>query len=479
MPFKFPKIFFFLILLFSHGFGAGIRCGTVKFFENSQKKLAKMNYNAATFRGTVKLKESKPFIIYYTTEGQHAVKSESYIDSLEKYLHQAYEHHKQILGMENIRGALRTYFYNQRVQNNLYPVEVMDLGVEDTDNCGVLGAVFSPPGNSATATQIAIENNFEYDVFCRGYGRPGEPMTDYPWHVALKLTIFHELYHSFQVAYTPITNNTLFWAEASATGVEEIALPEINDYILFFSRIFNMPGVSMDSLSNYQNPYQYYYGYASLYLFLYSKLGPKFDSAIWNYFSKNPYNKFSMHLARLADSLGYNPEDLFHEYAKGVFYSGARANSSSFWPDMHIWPTWKVNLTRRNPLPAGTFDFIRKTVDDVPIIDSVARITPLEDYSIWVLSRFLEKDFVPPQPAIELAAYPNPWNPRKNPVLRFNLPEKANEVEIRSSNGALLERIKREPGTSLDWQPKKAPAPGILYYRTLPYGKNKVLIVSY
>ncbi len=476
MPFKLPKLLFFLIVLFSHSFSAGIRCGTAHFLEHSQKKLAKEIYNAAAFSGTVLSRESPPFIIYYTTEKPHAVKSESYLDSLEKYLHQAYDLHQNSLGMKSIRGAQSTYFYRQRVQGGLYPVEVIDIGAGDMGDCGTLGLVFSPPGNSATATQISIENNFEFDTNCPEYNaKPGDQMLGYPWYAALKVTTIHELYHSFQTAYTPITNNTLFWAEASATGVEEIGAPEVNDYI---STLYNVkPGISMDNLPNNQS----YYGYASLYLFLYSKLGAKFDSAIWSYFSKNSKDKFSRHLAVLADSLEYDPEELFHEYARQVFYSGSRADSSLsyWWPDMLEWPTWNINPIRTNPLPAGTFDFVRKTSDRIPSIDSVAKITLLEEYPVWVLSRLLEKEFVPPPPVGKFAAYPNPWNPKKYPELHFKMPEKENEVEIRASNGALIERIKREPGEALDWRPKKVPAPGILYYRTLPYGKNNVLIVSY
>jgi hypothetical protein len=472
---------FLIVLLFSQSFGAGIRCGTANFLENSQKKLAKASYSAATFSGEVKKKESKPFVIYYTTEGLHAT-SESYVDSLIEYLHQAYELHTKFLGMDSILGAARTYFYQQRVQRGFYPVEVVDLGAEDTDNCGVLGAVFAPLRNSETATQIAMENNFIYDAYCYGYGNPGDSMADYPWNVALKLTVFHELYHSFQAAYTPIADNTIFWAEASATGVEEIGMPEVDDYInyLFYNFHNNLPvGISIDSLSKSQ----YYYGYASLYLFLFSELGAKFDRAIWSNFSKNPSDKFSMQLARLADSLGYDPEELFNEYAKRLFYSGSRAGSSSFWVDMQKWPTWNnVKTTRTSPLPAGTFDFIRKTSEEIPKVDSAAIIASLEKYPVWVLSRLLEKKFVPqppPKEKIEFAAFPNPWNPKQNPVLYFNLPEKTEAVEIRASNGALLERVRGEAGKPLAWQPKKIPAPGILYYRTLPYGKNKVLIVSY
>jgi len=97
------------------------------------------------------------------------------------------------------------------------------------------------------------------------------------------------------------------------------------------------------------------------------------------------------------------------------------------------------------------------------------------------LSRLLEEEYVAPPEitAKEMMAYPNPWNPKRFKVSFGPLPENSSGVEIRSSNGALLKRIDGEAGDILTWQPEKFPAPGILYYRTLPFGKNKVLIVQY
>ncbi|GBU24585.1 hypothetical protein R83H12_01219 [Fibrobacteria bacterium R8-3-H12] len=261
--------------------------------------------------------------------------------------------------------------------------------------------------------------------------------------------------------------------EASAAGVEEIGAPDANDYINYLSSNFGNPGKSIENLKKEEE-----YGWAPLYLFLYSQIDPRFDSAIWNYFSKYPRDNFAKQLKRLVDSLQKNQdfdkdaEDLFHEYAKQVFYSGSRAKFSPyelFWVDMPNWPDWRVNTRIPSVLQAGTIDFI-KTANE-PNTASVARKSDMQDgdYKVWVLSRLLETT------SKEIVAYPNPWNPKTSSAIHFkNLPEKSKGIEIRSANGALLARI-----YSLSWKPEKTPAPGILYYRALPYGKNKVLIVQY
>jgi len=484
---------FFIALFFSLSFGAGGRCGTVRFIEelkNPQKKTLAKEYSAESLFGVQILERITPnFIIYYATEGTDAIKFAVYIDSLEKYLEQAYKLHKDTLGMKNIRGTARTAYYRKNVPSGRYPVEVIDTGA--WGYCSTYGQTRFNDVRRPGETQIAIENNFIYDVDCENK-KKGTPFTssinedyskDGKWHLALKATVFHELYHSFQMAQFNILKYGTFWLEASATGVEERGAPEVNDYIDYLKSIFHNPGNSMEDLKSDEG-----YGYATLYLFLSSELGQKFDSHIWDYFSKYPEETFAVQLARYVNIHGgedENVEDLFHKYATHIFYSGLRAE---LWPylykpfsdDMQMWPTWKINAAP-SYLPAGTFDFVRMPNGATPSVDS-AKITLLlkdNNYQIWALSRLLEKDFVPPTPFKEFAAYPNPWRPKRSEKVKFGPLPNSGGVEIRTANGALLKRIDGKTGDTLTWQPEKLPAPGILYYRTLPYGKNKMLILEH
>ncbi len=497
------RVFVFLTfatLLFSQSFGAGgVRCGTLQFSENSKNKkgklLAKPGCIPENYYGEVKERRTDHFIIYYTQQRQHAIENPRYIDSLAKYLEDAYKLHKDSLGMKNISGVSQTYHYQKKVPKDLYPVEVLDLGLLrgwEGVYTGTFGITFTP--DVPWKTQIAIENDFLSGADCSG-GYSNEPFISLKgvnyhekWHLALKATTFHELYHSFQMMQTDITNNTTFWMEASATGVEEIGAPEVNDYVNYFRYIFESENIERRAVGYCESEDSCYkgYGYSVLYLFLFSELGARFDSAIWNYFSKYPKINFSMHLARLADSLNIDAEDLFHKFASRVFYSGQRTKySPGFWNDMQEWPVWRIRQNALSILPAGSFDFIMNTNENPPRTDSVKKISLMNfnDSSVWVLSRLLEKEFVPLTPPKKFVAFPNPWKPnahQNNTGIKFgSLPEKSTGVEIRSSNGILLKRIKGAPGDTLIWQPEKLPAPGILYYRTLPYGKNKVLILEY
>jgi hypothetical protein len=493
-----PRVILFtLALFFSQSFGLdGTRCGTARFAENlknpKKRMLAKEGCVPENFYGVVETKKTTNFIIYYTKTKSHAIKSNEYIDSLASYLEQAYRLHKNTLGMKNISGARNTYHYRQNVPDGLYPIEVIDTGLlrgEEGEYANTFGLTFPPNGNRPNGTEIIVENDFLYGADCSGNAsklpfKSQSTGVDYSikWDLALKATVFHELYHAFQSTYFNWQKYKTFWMEASATGVEEIGAPDVDDYINYLSF---KPGKSMENSSNMEE-----YGWATLYLFLYSKIGPRFDSAIWNYFLKQPEDNFGMQLARLVDSLqkkqGFDrdAEDLFHEYARQVFYSGSRAKISPyelFWDDMPKWPDWRTNTRIPSVLQPGTIDFI--ITENVPNTAFVTRKSSLQDgnYSVWVLSRLLEKEYVAPAPAKEMVAYPNPWNPKESPFAIYfkHLPEKSKGIEIRSANGALLKRIECKECDSLHWEPEKKPAPGILYYRALPYGKNKALIVQY
>jgi hypothetical protein len=477
-----PRITLFIIILFfSQSFGLeNMRCGTLLFAENlknpKKKMLAKAGCIPENLYGEVESRKTTNFIIYYTKTKSHAIKSNEYIDSLASYLEQAYYMHKNTLGMKNILGMRKTFHYRQNVPTGFYPIEVIDTGLlrgEEGEYSQTFGLTFPSDINKPKETEIVVENDFLYGADCSGNISKSHFIShgvDYyeEWKLILKATAFHELYHAFQSTYFNWQKDSTFWMEASAAGVEEIGVPDANDYINYLSYNFNNPGKSMESIKRGSLEE---YGWAVLYLFLYSKIGPRFDSAIWNYFSEKPKDNFSMQLSKLTE----NAEELFHEFAKQVFYSGSRAKFSpysSFWVDMPKWPNW--NLYKTIPpsvLLPGTIDFV--ITSDEPNT-AFARKSALQygDSLVWVLSNLLEKKYVAPE---KFAAFPNPWNPKNVKRVNFGtLPsENSSGVEIRSSNGALIERV------DSFWEPKKIPAPGILYYRALPYGKNKVLIVQY
>jgi len=500
-----PRITLLILVLFlSQSFGLeNMRCGTSRFAENlknpKKRMLAKNGCNPDSLYTDVLSRKTDNFIIYYTTSGPHAIRFNEYIDSIASYLEKAYKLHKNALGMKGISGVQRTFQYRQNVPSGLYPVEIADTGLlrnYEGEFAKTFGLTFYLDSNRPKETEIIIENDFAYGADCSGNLSTrhfSSQNVDYyeEWKPILRATTFHELYHAFQSTYYNWAKYGTFWMEASATGVEEIGTPDVNDYINYLyessSSFYNL-GKSMESMGGDS----FEYSWAVLYLFLNSQLGLRFDSAIWNYFSKYPTDDFGMQLARLTDSLqkkqifDKNAEDLFHEYARQIFYSGSRAEFSPyklFWEDMPEWPDWRVY--KRIPpsiLQPGTFDFIR--TEDEPNTAFV-RKSPLQDgnSTVWALSRLLEKEFVAPEDlAKEIVAYPNPWDPRnhKTPAIHFkNLPKDSKGIEIRSANGALLTRIESKEGNSLFWEPEKIPAPGILYYRDLPYGKNKVLIVQY
>lgn len=494
-------------LLFTPVFG-NEHCGTTRFIEKLKNPVKK--FSAAStgcvpknYYGKVDTAITENFIIFYTKERPdiyaHAIKTTEYIDSLKSYLEQAYELYRDSLGLDTILGTNRTYHYQENVPfkpksgKRYYPVEVIDIGLmrnyegEDYD---VLGMVFSPYTSRPKETQIAIENDFLYGADCSGKLSEKRIISrqnvDYSiqWRIALKTIAFHELYHSFQFAiYDMINNPDSFWYEAAASGVEEIGVPEFDNYINHLYKAFQNPGQSMINGTGYEH--------ATLYLFLFSELGSKFDSYILDYFSKYPKENFAYQLAMLANNLGIDSEDLFHRYAQKVFFSGSRAawvpQDSLLWPqDQDSWPLWRISIDRvTSPriLPSIAIDFVRTSSSNVPPnVDSVARKSFLEDSNsyIWVLSRLLEAEFIPPEPPEPPKPSGIHWNLLKPDVkLTFGiLPENSKGMEIRSANGTLIKKIEGSPGEEIIWPFENPPKSGIYFYRILPNGKARKLIVT-
>ncbi|MDR3001528.1 MAG: hypothetical protein LBU89_09715 [Fibromonadaceae bacterium] len=515
--FRWAVLITFIAMGFSQGFA---RCGTMQYamdLENPPKRLLKSgftncipeNYYGAVL-DTQFVVDGQGFIIYYTLEGAHAT-TKRFVDSLAKYTAEAYRYHKNVIGMKEIQGVQDTEHYLKKVPTGFYPIEVIDTGLlrkKEGVYTGTFGITTGIPGSKRT--QIHMENDFLYGANCAG--KLSDTAFDSPihgdysikgnnWPAALKMTIFHELYHSFQLAQVDITSKNRFWLEASATGVEEAGagIDYYTDYIFGYYRIgntFYLTGPA-GAFADAGKPMEHEcrsdpgcgYGYAVLYLFLHSELGlgARFDPAILGYFAKYSGDDFTMQLARLADSLGKNSDDLFNKYTEHIFYSGKRAVSSPhplFSKNMSKWPEWKIKETYNNwDLPAGAIDFVLKTNEPPANIHPAIKVSSLNfgDSSIWVLSRLLETSYEPPPPPPikgEFFAFPNPWNPHK-PLKFQHLPENSSGVEIRTSNGMLLARIKSEKPEDLVWTPPKKLPPGILYYRHLPHGKTKVLIVQH
>ena len=95
-------------------------------------------------------------------------------------------------------------------------------------------------GQEAGASYMKIDNEYEEgDYFIPGIN-------------TMRLTVAHEFFHAIQRGYRAYPNNTtLFFYEMSSTWIEDVIVPDGNDYLNWTGNFFNNPEIDIDDTDGY------------------------------------------------------------------------------------------------------------------------------------------------------------------------------------------------------------------------------------
>lgn len=476
---------------------------------------------------TVHVRRTKHFQIFYTLSGIHGT-TDKFVDSVEVVVEKVWGLYVDKLKMLSPKSKSTTAFFQQNVEDGFYPIEIVDISnARDPSvicESGCLGATITTgDADNSELSQIYLDNDFRYaprtwssnatitthGKECR-YDIAETPIKsgncDYTKDEgkSIRITLFHELYHSIQMRYVNLFKTKTFWLEAAASGMEEIAAPDVNDYISNLESLILHAGTPIDSL---------YTDYAAspLLLYLYHQMGADADRLILEGFQKEPYKIFQDQLAKAAERKGLKADSLFHDFAIRLLFSGKRSADvdREFWisDDQELWPTadpetlsvqipslsklaFKYYRGERPSLydfkgraSAALFRDGRASIRDVANIaslDSIITDAFQYDSLIWILSRFDEDAYIP-EAVVDssLKAFPTPWRGGK---LCFSvLPENRKFIEIRNSRGDLVTRLDYTHATHcIDESTVKANmAPGVYGFRAGNSGKLKKFLIIY
>ncbi len=118
-------------------------------------------------------------------------------------------------------------------------IYILDLG--RSQNYGIT----YPTTSGATGPSFfEIDNDFADPIYGSTFACPGNPGTrelD-----ALRVTIAHEFFHVIQFGYYQGSDGR-WWQEASATWMEDVAYPELDDYLQYVCTFLLVPRRSLDS----------------------------------------------------------------------------------------------------------------------------------------------------------------------------------------------------------------------------------------
>ena len=535
-----------IIALFLSSFlwAAGHSCGTMQALENltakDRKNIAAAVSDASqkcsveSYYDSVYTRTTPHFQIFYTLKGPHAT-TRAYIDSLAAQLEKSWSFHVEKNQMQPPLGMDTTVHFLRPVQSGLYPVEVLELNLVRNPKSIYGGTGFCDECFAVTTfksrkdwqkSELLIENDFivvdrsspsyaSLDVNgkkCSYWESTKEITNTYQnysyakkWNNAIRVTVFHELYHAIQVRYLNPFEHLNFWYEASATGMEELGAPDINDYFRYIPTFLGATGNPMDA-SNTQ------YGASLFFLYLYNHVAHSFDKSLWEAFSKNPEKEFWQQYSQVLEARKESPQDHFQSFAEKLFFSGSKtaAADTSLWisKDQPKWSDAPYKIAFDGFVPdSSTFAYNYyasgfpnlsnysgkasvilfknghariRNISDIASLDSIRTECFQADSLFWIFSRFASPSTLPDHSIKkDLRAYPSPW--RQGSLCFSPLPQEKNFVEIRNRRGELVHREKYSSETlCLDENfIKSKMVPGVYRYRAGSSGKTKDFIIIY
>lgn len=542
MNFQIFKQTKFVVFLFSAiaaigNFTYAGHCGLAETVERYQKSLKEPKFASTIQHGkcdsdalydSVYTKKTEHFQIMYVLKGPNAT-TKAFVDTVAKAMEDAWHFHVDKLKMLPPKGRSFTEHYQMEVESGLYPVEIVNL---DNESFGS-----TEPEQSNTKydeSQISLENDFYYEsgtsssmdtIFIDGeacpYRKATTPIMNYAhnfsyakeWAKAIRLTSYHELYHAVQLRYLNIWQNFTFWFEASASGMEEIAMPEIDDYQRYLAGYFrNTEAGQLPISTNSSQFLSIRYGNAAFFLYLYNHVSHSTDKEIWESFSRNQNEPFEYQFSKVAEKKDLKADSIFHNWAISLSFSGENRSAtvdSTFWvtSDQSNWPICKYKeesgyAPSLNELSYSLYrgkspnlqNFTGKATvilfnDKKPsfnyiysnnTIDSLQGKIQSSDSLVWVFSRFDESSELPIFiKDSTLRAYPTPW--RSGSLCFTPLPLDKKFIEIRNRRGDLVLRENYEQATHcLSEEFVKAKMrPGLYHYRLGNKGKLKDLLIIY
>ena len=211
-----------------------------------------------------------------------------------------------------------------------YDVYIVQLG-----SGGAYGYTYPEQGGTRSSSYMELDNDYTDAIYTQT--RELE---------ALHVTVAHEFFHAVQFGYYQGSDG-VWWQEASSTWMEEVAYPEVNDYLQYLSGFLRQPEKSLDSGSSFSSDY-HIYGSCLFAHFLDQRFGRGLIRAIWEELGRRGSAGLE-HFDRAirqegAGGLG----GAMGEFAVWNYFTGSRYRLHPRYPDGDQYP--QVPPTRLNTL---------------------------------------------------------------------------------------------------------------------------------
>lgn len=201
---------------------------------------------------------------------------------------------------------------------------------------------YVPPDNIAATSYIVLRN--DYSLYGGNY-------YDY-----LKVTCAHEFFHAVQFAYDadefeyvpsdPTNPFRPYWMELSATWMEDVIYPSINDYVSYLPFFYNYPWISLKAFSSDPSDLaRYYHAYAACVwaFFLTKKFGTGTVKDIWTLCADIQGDNVLSATDDVLSLKGSSLNDGFRQFSIWNYFTGFRSDTLNYYAEGYRYPVVKVD----------------------------------------------------------------------------------------------------------------------------------------
>lgn len=268
-------------------------------------------------------------------------------------------------------------------------------------------------GSTFPVQKVATQNgwsslihiNINYNSFANGTG----------FENGIRVTCAHEFFHAIQFAMTnnvsdefslTLDDYPLTWIEGTAACMEELAFPDVNDYLQYTNLFFTTPTISFVHDGERETAfYSNFYSNVPLALYLYYHTQQLPDiTFIRSVFVNSFVNRipFYQNLSITSKSFGYSWTELLNRFHTASFFTGSRFDTSTFLSDAHLILDWDYSIYNSNkngpstrsisPFAMGIYNYKPAFMSDTLIIKLEHKSqTNVSAYQTWAASLILRK----------------------------------------------------------------------------------------
>lgn len=211
-----------------------------------------------------------------------------------------------------------------------YDVYMVQLG-----SGGAYGYTYPEQGGNRSSSYLELDNDYTDAIYVQT--RELE---------ALHATVAHEFFHAVQFGYYQGSDG-VWWQEASSTWMEEVAYPEVNDYLQYLSGFLRQPEKSLDSGSGFSADY-HIYGACLFAHFLDLRHGRGLIRAIWEELGSRSSAGLEHFDRAIRQQVPGGFNGVMGEFAVWNYLTGSNYRLPSRYPDGEAYP--QVGVTRLNTL---------------------------------------------------------------------------------------------------------------------------------